>query len=63
LQGFLDKAIEQYTIAIKLDPKDANAHYNLAIVYNSKGLNDKANEHFRIARQLNFTLFKGRKTQ
>ena len=40
-----NKAIWAYKAAIKLDPIYAEAHYNLAVVYKKKGLNNLAQVH------------------
>jgi tetratricopeptide (TPR) repeat protein len=48
-KGLIDKAIEQYRIAIKVKPDYPDAHNNLGNAYQSKGLIDKAIEHHRIA--------------
>ncbi len=48
----LDEAVICLTRAIELQPDYAEAHYNLAIVFQSRGELDKANSHFRKAAQL-----------
>ncbi len=47
--GLIDKAIEEYKLAIKYKPDDAEAHYNLGLCYSKKGLSDKAIEEFKLA--------------
>ncbi|MBI4823723.1 MAG: tetratricopeptide repeat protein [Nitrospirae bacterium] len=51
-QGLIDKAIEQYQIAISLKPDYAEAYNNLGLVYYGKGLPDKAIEQYQIALRL-----------
>jgi tetratricopeptide (TPR) repeat protein len=50
--GLTDKAIEQYLIALELDPSRAKVHHNLGAAYGSKGLVDKGIEHCRAALKL-----------
>jgi len=45
-KGRTDEAIEYLQIAVNLDPANANAHHNLGVAYNSKGLYDRAIEEF-----------------
>jgi len=52
-KGIIDKAIEEYKTAIKLEPEWANSYINLGISYNKKGLTDCAVEQFLIALKLN----------
>jgi tetratricopeptide (TPR) repeat protein len=52
-QGLIDKAIQQYLLAIKLNPDYPNAHNNLGVAYMSQGLIDKAIEHCLLAIKLN----------
>lgn len=49
----LDKAIEQYQIAIKLKPDYAEPHNNLGMIYRALGKPDKAIEQHQIAIKLN----------
>ncbi|MGD1075202.1 MAG: tetratricopeptide repeat protein [Thermodesulfovibrionales bacterium] len=51
-EGFIDKAMEQYQIAIRLKPDYAEPQNNLANSYESKGLIDKAIEHYLLALRL-----------
>jgi tetratricopeptide (TPR) repeat protein len=44
-----DKAMEQYLVAIKINPDFAQTHYNLAIVYRILNMPDKAMEQYLIA--------------
>jgi tetratricopeptide (TPR) repeat protein len=48
-QGFIEKAIEHYRMAIKLYPTYLKAHINLGSAYQSQGFVDKAMEQYRIA--------------
>ncbi len=48
----MGEAIDKFLIALKLNPDDAIAHYNLAGVYSMKGLNEKAIEELEIALRL-----------
>ncbi len=49
---FVDKAIEQYKSALRLDPAFTEAHNNLGIAYDFKGWVDEAIEHYRTALSL-----------
>ena len=49
----IDKAIADYTEAIRLNPKDAKAYYNRGLVYVKKGDHDKAIADFTEAILLN----------
>ena len=51
-QGLIDKAIEEYRTALKLDPFNLYAHYNLANNYMSQGLIEKAVEYYLIVIKL-----------
>ncbi|MEW6416508.1 MAG: tetratricopeptide repeat protein [Nitrospirota bacterium] len=51
-KGLVDKAIEQYQMALKLNPGFAEAYVNLGIAYESLGSVDKAIEHFQTAIEL-----------
>lgn len=42
---FLDKAVEQFTKTLALDPENVTAHYNLALIYAQLGNATKAAEH------------------
>jgi tetratricopeptide (TPR) repeat protein len=48
-QGFIDKAMEHYRIAIKLYPTYLKAHINLGSAYESQGFFGKAIEEYLIA--------------
>jgi tetratricopeptide (TPR) repeat protein len=50
--GKPDEAITEYKEAIRLDPKNASAHYNLAIVYLKKKDNTSAIAELRQAAKL-----------
>ena len=41
-KGEYDRAISDFTEAIRLDPKLASAYYNRGIAYENKGEHDKA---------------------
>ena len=47
------KAIADYTAAIRLNPRDADAYYNRGLSYKSKGKLRKAKADFAKANQLN----------
>jgi len=49
MKGESDKAIEEYQIALKLNPKHAKAHNNLAVVLMNKGWIDQAIDHYKSA--------------
>jgi tetratricopeptide (TPR) repeat protein len=51
-QGLLDKAIEEYKAAIRLNPDYARAHTNLGFVYSKQGRIDEAIEEYRSAIRL-----------
>jgi len=51
-QDMYDKALEQYLIALKLNPDYAKIHNNLGIVYQALKRPDKAMEHYLIAIKL-----------
>jgi tetratricopeptide (TPR) repeat protein len=46
------KAEELFTEVIEAEPKFAEAHYNLGIVYSKMNQHDKAIEHFEVAREV-----------
>jgi len=46
-RGMLDKALEEFQIAIKLSPNDHKSHYNLGLVYHQKGNWKKAVEYYK----------------
>ncbi len=50
--GLIDRAIEEYRIAIKLDPSYQLAHGNLANAYQSQGFIDRAIEEWQVAIKL-----------
>ena len=52
-KGDFDKAIADYTQAIRLDPKDAEAHFGRGCSYSKKGDHDKAIADFTDAIRLN----------
>jgi tetratricopeptide (TPR) repeat protein len=54
-KGDHDKAIAEYTEAIRLDPKDAMAYNNRGWAYRKKGELDKAKQDFDQAEKLGST--------
>ena len=52
--GDYDKAIADYTAAIRLKPDYANAYYNRGAVYEKKGDKAKAAEDFAQAKKLGY---------
>ena len=46
--GHPEEAMEQYLAALRLDPYNVDAHFNLADVYMQKGLIDKAIEQYLV---------------
>ncbi len=51
-KGMIHEAIKYFKISISLDEYSATAHNNLAVAYKSIGWNERAEEHFSIAHQL-----------
>ena len=51
-KGEHDKAIHDYTNAIKTDPSYANAYNNRGLAWRNKGENDKADADFKEAKRL-----------
>ena len=51
-QHRLDEAINELLNALKFAPNDEIAHYNMALAYNLKGLNEKAIEELEFALRL-----------
>ncbi len=51
--GQIDEAIEAYSLAVELNPRDTDAFNNRGVAYNSKGENDLAIKDFNQAMQLN----------
>ena len=51
--GKVDEAIEHYRKAIQLDPDFTQAHFNLGMAYESKGLFNNAMKEYKTARGLN----------
>ncbi len=45
----LDQAIEQYDMALKIDPYDVDAHNDLGLTYEKKGAIDRAIEQYQLA--------------
>jgi tetratricopeptide (TPR) repeat protein len=52
--SLLDEAIINYTEAIKLDPKNADAYYNRALAYQREGESAQASDDFAKAKQLGY---------
>ncbi len=52
----LPEAIEKYKKALKLDPNQSDAHYNLGLAYIDTGDLEKANEQAQIAYKLGYGL-------
>jgi tetratricopeptide (TPR) repeat protein len=52
-KGFIDKAIEQYRLALKLKYDAPEIHNSIGYAYKSKGLIDKAIYHFQFTIKLN----------
>ena len=50
--AFLDKAIENYEHSVASNPRDSNAHYNLALAVSKRGEHDRAISHYRLALEL-----------
>ena len=50
-KGEFDKAIADYTEAIRLNPKNAKAYYNRGTSYAKKGEQDKADADFAKAKE------------
>ncbi|MBF0559014.1 MAG: tetratricopeptide repeat protein [Nitrospirae bacterium] len=47
-----NEAIEQYRIAVDLNPNDLHAHQGLAVAYTKSGMAEKATEQYQIAEML-----------
>ncbi|MER3447202.1 MAG: hypothetical protein C4291_10325 [Candidatus Dadabacteria bacterium] len=52
-RGMLDKAIAEFSEAIKINPRDANAYYNRGIAYYYKGQYDQAISDFNKVLEIN----------
>lgn len=48
-----DKAIEEYSKAIEIDPNHVKSHLNLGEAYYQKGMYDQAKEEYRFVLRLN----------
>ena len=53
-KGDYDKAVADYTEAIRLDPRDADAYYNRGVVYKYKGETAEAEADFAVAKKLGY---------
>ncbi len=51
--GQYDYAINAFTKAIKINPSNAEVHFNLGRAYNRKGMDDKAKAEFSISSRIN----------
>ncbi|MBI5196023.1 MAG: tetratricopeptide repeat protein [Nitrospirae bacterium] len=49
VHGLIDKALEQYQIALQLNPYSQISYCNLAIAYSDKGLFDKAIDYYLLS--------------
>ena len=47
-----ERAIEDYDVAIRLDPQDVNAYYNRGVSYQNLGLQAQADRDFAKAKEL-----------
>ena len=56
MQKKYPEAIEQMKVAVDLDPKNAEAHYNLGLLYERTGSIEEAVEHARVAYDLGYPL-------
>jgi Flp pilus assembly protein TadD len=54
MKGDFDKAIADYTEAIRLNPQCAEAHYGRGVAYEKKGEKAKAEADFAQAKKLGF---------
>jgi len=52
-KGQYDEAISNYTKALEINPRDADAYYNRGVVYNRKGQSDEAISDFTKALEIN----------
>ena len=51
-KGMYDEALAEYKNAISVDPDCAIAHFNLSIVYDKKGMREKADEEYATYKRL-----------
>ncbi len=51
-----EEAIKKYEEAIEIEPKDARIYHNLAIVYETMNMIEKAKHNFRLALELDKNL-------
>ncbi|MFN3533661.1 MAG: tetratricopeptide repeat protein, partial [Candidatus Brocadia sp.] len=51
-QGKIDEAIGEYKKALRLEPYNREAHYNLAVAYHKKGLYKEAIEEYKTVLEL-----------
>ncbi|MFA4829377.1 MAG: tetratricopeptide repeat protein [Thermodesulfovibrionales bacterium] len=52
-KGLQDMAVEEYQIALRINPNYIEAYYNLGNAYKDKGLTDMAIEYYQIALRIN----------
>jgi len=55
----VDLAIDDYNVAMELDPKDADLYYNRAIIYLANGEKAKAEADIKKAAQMGHDMAKG----
>lgn len=48
-RGLTDRAVEQYRLALDINPYNENTHYNIGLAYIEAGMIDKAIKHFQSA--------------
>lgn len=47
--GLIDMAVNEYKMAITIDPDHARSHYNIGVAYDKKGLINEAVVHYKKA--------------
>jgi len=53
LNGRFDEAIKELSLAIREDSRDAEAYYNLGLVYKMKNMSTEAKDSFNKALEIN----------
>ncbi|HOW27279.1 MAG TPA: tetratricopeptide repeat protein [Elusimicrobiota bacterium] len=53
LNGKLDEALQEFNKALALEPHNAEIHYNLGLIHESKNDRDKAQESYKTALSFN----------